>query len=39
LQERLNKINELYKEEPTFEKAEKIEDGVIAISFNDIPDL
>lgn len=39
LQERLNKINELYKEEPTFEKAEKIEDGVIAISFNDIPDI
>lgn len=39
LQERINTINELYKEEPTFEKVEKIDDGVIAISFNDVPDL
>jgi len=39
LQERINTINELYKEEPTFEKVEKIENDVIAISFNDVPDL
>ena len=39
VEERLNEIRELYKDEPTFEKAEKIENNAIWIYFTDIPDL
>jgi len=39
VQERINRINELYAEESTFEKVEVIWNNSIAIVFNETPDL
>ena len=39
VQERINKINELYAEESTFEKVEKIDTNALWIYFTSTPDL
>lgn len=39
VQQRIDRINELYAEESTFEKVEKIWDNDLAIVFSDTPDI